>query len=346
MQDITLSARIGAVIVRAAAARGVPPGKLRDITGFDAALAADPDARISLALEAQLWHEAARITADPLFGLHAAELIEPGAFDVLEYAVRTAPTLREAYGRLARYNRIEHDAAVFSVHHAPPTTRIEHAFPGASQEPSRHAVEFTFASHIVIGSQMIGRAFHPRAVEFRHGPAAALEMYEQVFGVAPSFDLPVNAMTWDDAILDAPVAADPALSSILTRHADAVLAARPATSKTWSDAVHDHLSRKLGSDEVTLASMARQLKLSPRSLQRRLSDEHTSFDEILDDLRQALAMRYLADPALTVTEIAYLLGYSEPSPFHRAVRRWTGSTPNVLRRARTQPSACSSERPR
>jgi len=117
MQVITVSARTGAVIVRAAAAMGVSPGALRDLTGFDAASAADPDARISLELEAQLWDAAARISGDPLFGLHAAELLEPGAFDVLEYAARTAPTLREALGRLARYNRIEHDAAVFSLTH-------------------------------------------------------------------------------------------------------------------------------------------------------------------------------------------------------------------------------------
>jgi AraC-like DNA-binding protein len=331
MQAITVSARTGAVIVRAAAAMGVSPGALRDLTGFDAASAADPDARISLELEAQLWDAAARISGDPLFGLHAAELLEPGAFDVLEYAARTAPTLREALGRLARYNRIEHDAAVFSLKRTPPTTRVEHSFPGSSQQPCRHAVEFTFASHLVIGSQMLARPFRPRAVELRHGPAAALDSYVQVFGVAPRFDAAVNALVWDDEVLDRALTTDPALSSIVTRHAEAVLAALPTAASTWRERVRDHIARNLGSGEVILTHTARQLKLSPRSLQRRLADEHTSFEGVLDELRRELALRYLDDSTLTTAEVAYLLGYSEPSPFHRAVRRWTGSTPNALR---------------
>jgi len=69
----------------------------------------------------------------------------------------------------------------------------------------------------------------------------------------------------------------------------------------------------------------------PLPVQRRLADEGFTFDAILDDLRRDLALRYLSDKRIAIAEVAYLLGYSEPSPFHRAFKRWTGSTPNEMR---------------
>lgn len=72
--------------------------------------------------------------------------------------------------------------------------------------------------------------------------------------------------------------------------------------------------------------------MSERSLQRRLSDDGVTFDAVLDAVRRDLALRYLADPKIAVAEVAYLLGYSEPSPFHRAFKRWTGKTPTEARR--------------
>ncbi|MBK6533536.1 MAG: helix-turn-helix transcriptional regulator [Deltaproteobacteria bacterium] len=88
---------------------------------------------------------------------------------------------------------------------------------------------------------------------------------------------------------------------------------------------------------MTLKRVAAQLRMSERSLQRRLADEGESFDAIVDALRRDLALRYLADPKIAVAEVAYLLGYSEPSPFHRAFKRWTGRTPAEARRGASVP---------
>lgn len=77
--------------------------------------------------------------------------------------------------------------------------------------------------------------------------------------------------------------------------------------------------------------MAARLKMSERSLQRRLADEGVTFDALLDEVRRVLSLRYLADPSIAIAEVAYLLGYSEPSPFYRAFRRWTGTSPSEMR---------------
>jgi AraC-like DNA-binding protein len=333
VDDIELSARIGAMIVASAAAAGVDADELERATGFRAALAEDPDARISLALETALWHEAARRTGDDAFGIHAAERLRPGVFDVLDYAVRTAPTLRVALERLARYNRLEHDAAVFTIREDGPVTRVEHAFRVAGAAPSRHAAEFTLASIIVIGSQITQVPLVPRAVELMHARPASVVEHERLFGTTPRFGAEVNALTWDRAVLERPnPTADPALSRTILRHAEALLAARPEPTATYAERVRRGLAEILGEGEVSLRQVARGLKMSERSLQRRLAAEGVTFDGLLDDVRHHLALRYLADPSIAVSEVAYLLGYSEPSPFHRAFRRWTGATPSDLRR--------------
>ncbi len=144
----------------------------------------------------------------------------------------------------------------------------------------------------------------------------------------------MNAVTISSEHVDAPVpSADPALSRVIERHAEELLAKLPQRTERTTDRVQHLLSRALGEGEVTLAAMARRLRMSERSLQRKLADEDASFDALLDAMRRDLALRYLADPKIGIAEVAYLLGYSEPCPFHRAFKRWTGSTPSEARHA-------------
>ena len=332
-REIQMSARIGAMIVEAAIAGGASRETLESTAGFSATHAADPDARISLAVETALWEAGARLTGDPDFGLHSAERLRPGMFDVLDYAIRTAPNLRVALERLARYNRIEHDVAVFTIVDRGDVTRVEHRFGGGGAVQSRHAAECTLAAQVVIGGQLTGTRVAPRAVAFLHARPASTAEHQRLFGVTPSFSQPVNAVEWDRAVLERPNPnADPALARTILRHAEALLAARPAPAASHTDRVRQLLVTALGEGDATLARAARALKMSARSLQRRLADEQMTFDRLLDDVRRQLATRYLADPNIAIAEVAYLLGYSEPSPFHRAFKRWTGTTPMEARR--------------
>lgn len=332
---IEMSAGIGAMIVASAVTRGAAREALLAATAFDPGAASDPDARISLELEERLWTEAARLAEDDALGLHAAEMLVPGAFGVLDYAVRTAPTLRTALERLARYNRLVHDVAVFTLHDRPPGLRVEHAFRTPGAEQCRHSAEFTIASLVTVGGQLLGEPLRADGAGFAHpkptAPAALAEL-RRVFGFEPRFAERVNWLELDASLVDRPLPrADSALSRVIERHAEALLAALPPLGESASDRVRHLLSRALGEGTPTLGSVASKLKTSERSLQRKLADEGTSFELLLDEVRQQLALRYLADRTLAVSEVAYLLGYSEPSPFHRAFKRWTGKTPAEMR---------------
>jgi AraC-like DNA-binding protein len=329
---VEVAASIGALIVATAGAMGADSEALSARAHFDRARASDPDARIPIGVETLLWDEAARLTGDPAFGIHAAERLRPGVLDVVDYAVRTAPTLRESLQRLARYNRLVHDAAVYSLMQEGDLLRVEHSLQGVKQ--SRHAAEFTLASLVVVGGQIRGAALRPLHVAFQHEAPGPTSEYERLFAVRPSFGRAANSLAFSRDVLEQPLpASDPLLSRVIERHAEALLAARPTAAETSAARVRRLLCETLGKDDsaATLAGLAQRLRMSERSLQRRLADEGQTFDGLLDQLRQELALRYLADKKIAIAEVAFLLGYSEPSAFHRAFKRWTGTTPSQAR---------------
>ena len=328
-----VSARIGTMIVSAVAARGVDPGPLCEATGFDPASAADPAARISLALEQLLWETAAEGTRDPNFGLHTAESLHAGVFDVLDYAIRTAPSLAMALERLVRYSRLEHEAAVFKLISSATVTRVEHSFGPSIVLPCRQEAEFTMASIFVVGREIVAGGIQPIAVEFIHGTPLDTTEHVRIFGVLPRFASRVNALELDASTMSRPVlTADPALSRIIERHAEASLASIGPAPESMTERVRRILVKTLQEGPCSIATVAPSLGLSARTLQRRLESEGSTFGGVVDSVRRDLALRYLEDGKLTLAEVAYLLGYSEPSPFHRAFKRWTGSTPQSLRR--------------
>lgn len=330
-----VSARIGEMIIQVAAAMGADAGQLMAGAGFHAEWLGDPDARISLAMEERLWNLSAELTGDPLFGLHAAAAIRPGAFDVLDYAVRTAPDLRTALQRLARYNRLVHDVAGFEIVLARDEVRIVHRFYGDGAQACRHAAEFTLASLVVVATQISGQPVQARAVEFAHGIAGEIDAFTSVFGVVPRFGQEASCLVLAADVMDLAVPnADPGLSRIVTSHAEQLLATRAPLPDSVSMQVRRQLANGMPHGASTLRLVAERLHLSERSLQRRLSAEGASFADLLDEVRRELALRYVTDEHLALGEVAYLLGFAEPSAFHRAFKRWTGTTPAAARRAR------------
>src|SRR6478735_147656 len=182
---VQVAASIGAMILATARGMGADVAALAAHAAFDSSLACDPDARIPLRVETALWDEAARLTGDPGLGLHAAEGLRPGVFDVIDYAVRTAPTLRASLERLARYNRLVHDAAVFRISREGSSLRIEHSLRGVKQSP--HAAEFTLASVVVVGGQINDSQIETSSVTFSHAALGTQSEYQRVFGVIPGF---------------------------------------------------------------------------------------------------------------------------------------------------------------
>lgn len=331
----TVLARIGGFIVEAARAQGVDAGLLVARTGFDPRAFFDPDHRIPLTLESALWSAAAELANDACFGLHAAVHVRAGAFDALDYVVRTAPDLLTGFHRLARYNRLVHDVAAFRVDDDGARVVVEHLFELPGLAPDRHATDFTLATLVEVGFQMAGERPRPLSVAVSHPAPPDVQPYRDVFGVTPVFDAPVSRIVFEGGPLRRPLPdADPALSRIVTAHADRLLSGLEPShiESRIAGQVGRLISERLAHGLPTLKDIAKALGTSERSLQRQLAVEGTRFAELVDGVRRNLARAYLADQRLALGEIAYLLGYAEPSPFHRAFKRWTGMTPAEARR--------------
>lgn len=333
-RKLTVSARIAAIILKGAAHFGVSESRLSKAAGFDPDLLHDPDARIPLAQENALWQNAARLTEDTAFGLHVAEMIQPGMFDVLDYVVRTAPTLREALDRLVRYNRLMHDIAEFRVEDVPEGVLIEHGFRTPDWLPVRHAAEFTMASLLIIARQMAGRLPVVVSASFAHPAPEDTGEHRRILGVVPVFSAARNTLLLTADSVQATVpAADPALSRIVTSHADRLLHQLSLSAEDGLIAqVRCLILAGLAEGKATIGQTARQLCMSERSLQRALQAGGTRFNTLFDEVRKQAALDFIANSNMALGEIAYLTGFSEPSAFHRAFKRWTGLTPRAARR--------------
>jgi AraC-like DNA-binding protein len=172
-------------------------------------------------------------------------------------------------------------------------------------------------------------------VRLAHTRPADVQAHAQCFACQLLFDAECYGLLLPHDLLAQPLLqANPGLQQVLQGHAEALLARLPGAS--LSSRVVSLLSRQLAHGEPDRASLASSLNLSERTLQRRLADEGSSYQKLLGDTRRLLAERYLGEGRLPATEIALLLGYSEPSVFFRAFRQWTGLTPGEYR-ARPRP---------
>ena len=190
---------------------------------------------------------------------------------------------------------------------------------------------------------MTGRTLQPRKVLLQGEQPTDLAPYKQAFHAPLEFDAPYDALIFERADMDAPLpTANEAMALLHDRFAGEYLA-RFSESRVTHKA-RQVLCRLLPQGEPKREVVAQTLHLSQRTLQRRLQEEGTSFQTLLDDTRRELAEQYLAQPSMTLLEIAYLLGFADPSNFFRAFRRWFDATPGEYRARLQQMSTVSDAR--
>jgi len=328
----TVSARLAHLILALVQGQGGDAAALARDAGFDPAQAQGADARIPLELEEKLWAEAARRTGDPLFGFHAGMGYRPGAFDVFDYVCRAARDVRGAVERVVRYNRLLHDVAVFSLEERGDRALVSHRFRAGIPGPAPQAADFAVAAMIAALRLWTGMEIRPRRVAIPHGAPDDPAPWAAFLGTkAIDFGADHIVIELDRAHLDLPLEhADPGLCSVLERHADALLEALPQPGG-FEARVRELLAAELRGGTPTAEAVAARLHMSTRTLHRRLAEAGTSFGAELETLRRGLALRYLEDRRVSIAEVAFLLGYSEPRAFHRAFKGWTGQTPGAWR---------------
>lgn len=300
--------------------------------GLNPAVPKDPDARIPFAQIVALYEQAAVMTGDDWFGLRVGEHVDATAFDVLGYSVINSPTFGAALDRVVRYNFIWTNGSCFTVENVNGRTTVEYVYLDESIHERRHDVEMTFAALVVLGRRVTGVDWAPREIRFQHERPPDTSEHERIFQCPILFGAITNDFVFDSSYLNLPIIkADARLCALLDRHANELLARYPRED-SLVERMRTLLKDELNGGDASLEVLAAKLGMSARTLQRKLHALGTSHQELLDEMRKDLALRYLREPGMAVCEVAYLLGFSESSAFHRAFKRWTGSTPSEFRK--------------
>lgn len=293
----------------------------------------DPDRRIPAARADALWQAAYARAGDAHLALHAAEALPFGAYKVVDFLAAHSPTIGDAFRRIAAYFPLVDPRALFTIREEGDAMVLEMRARDPGIELRQGAQEYSFGAIVTRARTCAGDAWAPDAVEMTFpDPLDGAEL-RRVFRCELRFGQPRSRLVCGPTAWNAKVVnADPALLSVLEDHAKRLLAELPP-SDDFVSRVRHAIADELGSDEVTPARIAKRLATSERTLQRRLKESGQSVAGLLDEVRAATAKAHLADPAISLAEIAFLLHFSDQSAFTRAFRRWTGQTPGAFRSA-------------
>jgi len=333
-QELTSSVRAAGPILQVLAEGGVDFGQVVARLGVDPAVFADQDARIPVSKLVPLWNLAEELLDDPFVGLHVAQKVSRESFDIFSYIATASANLGEALARIERYFRLITDGGNYETRREGDDAWWAFRAVDRDASPNRHDGEYAMATSVAYTRQWLGTDFSPREVFFRHPKPADTSELEGFFEAPIRFETNQCAFRFDPAFLRAPLrTADPKLGAFLERYAEEALAALPDPGRLAGQ-VRALLIQGLPNGETSLPLIAKRLAVSDRSLQRQLQDEGTNHKKLLDEVRRELATRYLTKRDLSVSEVAYMLGFSETAPFFRAFKKWTGQTPGEFRKAK------------
>jgi AraC-like DNA-binding protein len=336
-RETTIAASVVVDMLQYLSDRGIPTSKALAEARIKPAFSASPDARVPGSQVERLWQVAVEQTGDSLVGLHMGESYNPGALDIFGYVMLSCRTVGEVLEKFARYARLLNDGMRVELVRERNVAYCKCSFvEGADNyllRTPQHAIDATWAGVARELRRLPVKPISAQAVWFRH-PAprnGQVAEYERIISAPLRFGAPEDRFVLPIAALAQPLrSANPALLQVFEQHAEAALR-NLELEDSRAHQVARVLAEKLKGSTPSLQEVARHLAMSSRNLQRVLRESGTSYQALLDEVRRDLAIQHLTNPATSVGQIGFLLGFSEPSAFHRAFRRWTGKLPSAYR---------------
>lgn len=271
---------------------------------------------------------------EPHLGLLLPAALRLERYELPALAAHASPTLRASLEQLTRWSPLLADGAALAFEEVDGVARLSHQVLGAPRGVSRHLAEYALASFLHECRLRTGRALPVREVGFVHPrPRGSLEALVAHFGTsALRFGQPRNTLAFEASALDAPqLTADPRLLQTAEALAEEALRRRPRREDGFRAVVAARVRGQLERSGFSLRAVALGLRMSTRTLQRRLEAEGTRFAAVLDEVREGLARELVARPEPSLSEVAFQLGFAEFATFSRAFKRWTGQPPGAFR---------------
>jgi len=329
-EPTTVAAYVAAIAV-ALRRYDVDPQSVLDGASVERVGSNDPLLRIGDAAVNRLYARAVRITGDEYFGLTVADCVVPGMLHALGYALLASETLEDFCRRLARYYAVVSQSAVVTVRLTPETLELEARPRDASLCYETHDAWAALVMRLMRGA--CHDALAPDRLELlRPVPAGGPGPFLARFRCPVEFDRPRVCFHFPLAAMQEPLLG---ANRELAQHHDRIVMAclERLDRDDIVNRVRTHLVGGLCGGVFDRAGIAAQLHMSPSTLQAKLARRGVTFQQVLDGTRRELALGYIVQSRLSVTEIAFMLGFSDASNFNRAFRRWTGRAPTQFRTA-------------
>jgi AraC-like DNA-binding protein len=298
--------------------------------------------RIPFTLVTRAWVIALEQVGDPDLGLHIAESTPIGAYAVVDHLARACPTLGDALDRVLKLQRLLHDAVRFDLVTEGDESYVAHELTVDDAARARHGAELAFASLVLRSRELTRTDVGPTEVRFNHEAPSDISEHQRIFRCSLRFGAPRSEMRFATASLATPIRSyEPSVLRVLDGYADSLLRALPEDDGTVTS-VRRVVAARIAEGEPSLCDVAMALSTSARTLQRRLGDAGLSYREVVDAIRRELAADLVRAGDVRLADVAVRLGFSEPSAFHRAFRRWFGASPLEWRsRTRAKSPAAS-----
>lgn len=338
MSGATVSAGYAQALVDLAEKRGAPREALLDAAGLSPDDLQPAEKRVAFERFKALMREGKRLSGDEALGLRFGTDISFNVLSIVGLICFAAPTMDEAFRQMNRYGRL-----VIEVEGVGREDRFVIEEEGGRTfitDKRRNPNDFHELTESTLGRFICGftRIFPDvplyLSADATHERPAYGDLYEELLGVPVRFGAAKTRMEIDPDYFTMSISNSPGyVFGILSQQADALLKDLEA-SETLAARVERHIMPALHTGDINMNDVARDLGMSRQTLYRQLKAEGTSFEQLVDHLRERLAMHYLQGEKVSVNETAYLVGFSDPSAFSRAFKRWTGTSPRAHARSR------------
>ncbi len=295
------------------------------------ALASDGPARHPAEPYCQMLFRAATLLNDPLFGLHLGQTLNPADLGALGYALMSCANLGETLVRAQRYHRLLNDVTPMTHTIVGDALElrwgVQHGRMGALYDESG------ITAFVEFGRRLSGLHLAPRAVAFVNPPPDDPAPYVRYFGCPVTWDQPQTCLSISLQSLQLPlVRPDSVLLDLMEKQADDALATLSVKTDDLASAVRQVVAQLAPNGVPKISLVAAELKIPTRSLYRLLASQGMNYRNLRDNALEETAKTLIANQKLSLNEVTQRLGYSEPSAFIRAFKRWTGLTPDDWRR--------------
>ena len=294
--------------------------------------------RISAVAQVKLLECAAEALGDSAFGLHLAQQANLRQAGLLFYVTSAARTIGETLRLYERYCRIVNEAVRVKLSPVQNGVVVELNFVGISRHHFRQNAEFVLAASLKGMRENVGRNVRPIRVTFAHPRNSNLEEFERFFGCPVEYGCASDQWSFSNETLALTlITGDPYLLETLQPFCDEAARERNTAVGTLRSSVENEAQKLLPHGKANRKTVSRALGMSERTLSRKLADEGTTYDELVDQLRRSLAFQYLKAPSISLSQIAWLLGYEGSTSFSHAFARWTGRSPSAVRKEKQLP---------